>query len=481
MSSVIDDSEMSVWDDHERAAEAMIPLIGELYRERDVEISVFGQLMVKRTVSDILKAHELARQIERVELSPRATLAVVRALSTMPLRHAHIDIGKLAVKFTSLPERPDNQAFLDAELRDAMDDGRELPEPKDVVLYGFGRVGRLLARLLCDRTGGGRGMRLRAIVTRKGKGNDLEKRTGLLRFDSVHGPFKGVVKADPENEAMIINGQRVSLIYADAPETVDYAAYGIEDAVLVDNTGAWRDEEGLGRHLQAGGIAHVLLTAPGKGEIKNIVHGLNQSDIEESDRILSAASCTTNAIAPVLKCVHEKYGIRSGHMETVHAYTNDQNLIDNYHKADRRGRSAPLNMVLTSTGATNAVGKALPELAGKLSGSSVRVPTANVSLAILALNLERSATKEEMNDFLAYIAMHSDYQKQVGYSNSPDAVSTDFVGMRSTGVVDGPATFAEDGRCTLYVWYDNEFGYACQVVRILRQLAHATLPVFPKE
>jgi len=481
MSNAIDDATMSDWDDDERAAEAMIPVIGELYRERDVEISVFGQLMVKRTVADILKAHELARQVEHVELSPRDTLAVVGTLSNMQLRHAHIDIGKLAVKYANLADRPDHQAFLDAELSDAADDGRERPQPKDVVLYGFGRIGRLLARLLCDRTGGGRGMRLRAVVVRRGKGNDLEKRAALLRFDSVHGPFKGVVRTDPENDVMIINGQRVALIYAEAPEAVDYAAYGINDAVLIDNTGAWRDEEGLSRHLKAGGIAHVLLTAPGKGAIKNVVHGLNHASIEEGDRILSAASCTTNAIAPVLKCVHEKFGIRSGHMETVHAYTNDQNLIDNYHKADRRGRSAPLNMVLTETGATSAVGKALPELAGKLSGSSVRVPTANVSLAILALNLERGATREEMNDFLAYVAMHSDLQKQVGFSNSPDAVSTDFVGMRSTGVVDGPATFATDGRCVLYVWYDNEYGYSCQVVRILRQLAQATLPVFPKE
>ena len=480
MASALDDAQMSIWDDQERAAEAMIPLIGELYRERDVEISVFGQLMVKRAVADILKAHEFAQQLEHVELSPRDTLAVVTALSTMPLRHAHIDIGKLAVKFAGLADRTDHQAFLNTELEDAMDGVERLP-PRDVVLYGFGRIGRLLARLLCDRTGGGRGMRLRAVVVRKGKGNDLEKRAALLRFDSVHGPFKGVVKIDPETSTMTINGQRVALIYADAPESVDYAAHGIDDAVLVDSTGAWRDEEGLGRHLEAGGIAHVLLTAPGKGEIKNIVHGLNHPDIDDDDRVLSAASCTTNAIAPVLKCVHEKFGIESGHMETVHAYTNDQNLIDNYHKADRRGRSAPLNMVLTETGATSAVGKALPELAGKLSGSSVRVPTANVSLAILALNLTHGASREEMNDYLAYIAMHSDLQKQVGYSNSPDAVSTDFVGMRSTGVVDGPATFAADGRCVLYIWYDNEFGYACQVVRILRQLTHATLPVFPKE
>ncbi len=471
----------SKWDDYERAAEAMIPLIGELYRDRDVEISVYGQLMVKRTVADILKAHDFAQHLERVEITPRDTLSVVKMLSNMRLRHAHIDIGKLASKYVGLDPRPDRQAFLDAELADARDDGTELPAPRDIVLYGFGRIGRLMARQLCDRTGGGRGMKLRAIVVRKGKGNDLEKRAALLRFDSVHGPFKGVVKTDPDSQAMIINGQRVAMVYADAPEDVDYPALGIDDAVLVDNTGAWRDEAGLARHLTRGGISQVLLTAPGKGDIKNIVHGLNQHTIEPGDRILSAASCTTNAIAPVLKAVHDKWGIASGHMETVHAYTNDQNLIDNYHESDRRGRSAPLNMVLTETGATKAVGKALPELEGRLSGSSVRIPTANVSLAILALNLERPATREEVNDYLAYVAMHSNLQKQVGFSHSPDAVSTDFVGTRSTGVVDGPATFAGDGRCVIYVWYDNEYGYTCQVVRICRQLVNATLPVFPRE
>src|SRR5699024_7628218 len=265
-----------------------------------------------------------------------------------------------------------------------------------------------------------------------------------------------------------------------SPATVDYGAYGIRNAVLVDNTGAWSDEEGLGQHLESGAIDRVLLTAPGKGEIKNIVHGINENMIEDGDRILSAASCTTNAIAPVLKTLNEKFGILHGHMETIHSYTNDQNLIDNYHKADRRGRSAPLNMVLTGTGATNAVGKALPELAGKLSGSSVRVPTPNVSLAILALNLESSPGTDEINGHLRFMAMYSDLQKQIGYTNSPDAVSSDFVGMRNAGVVDARATQASDGRCVVYVWYDNEFGYTCQVVRILRQITNSTLPVFPR-
>jgi len=469
------------WDKNERAAEAMIPVIGNLYRDRSVEISVFGQLMVKRTVNDILKAHEMVHQVEDIELAPSDTLSIVELLSEMPLSRAHIDIGKLVVKYRRLGS-PEPKAFLLDELASACTDDEEgfvAPHEKDVVLYGFGRIGRLLARLLCDRTGGGRGMRLRAIVVRRGKGNDLQKRASLLRQDSVHGAFDGVVNADEEASELIINGQHVKIIYANSPETVDYAGHGINNAVVVDNTGVWRDEEGLSLHLQAGGISQVLLTAPGKGEIKNIVHGLNNDSIDESDQLLSAASCTTNAIAPVLKAMNDEFGIVNGHMETVHAYTNDQNLIDNYHKGDRRGRSAVLNMVLTETGAAKAVAKALPELAGKLSGNSVRVPTPNVSMAILNLNLEREVTVEDINNHMRFTALHSDLQKQVGYSNSPDAVSTDFVGSRAAGVFDALATIANDNRCVLYVWYDNEFGYACQVVRILRQITHSTLPVYP--
>jgi glyceraldehyde 3-phosphate dehydrogenase len=472
------------WDAQETAAEAMIPLIGDLYRDKSVETSLFGQLMVKRTVSDIMVAHELVREVQDNALSPVDSLSFVKLLHTLPIRSAHIDVGKLLVKYRDQNETAVPEDFLQRELAPVwLSEGEESKfarQKKDVVLYGFGRIGRLLARLLCDRTGGGRGTRLRAIVVRRGGDDDLQKRASLLRQDSVHGPFNGVVRVDEINSALIINNQVVQMIYSDSPESVDYESYGINNAVLVDNTGKWRDEQGLGLHLKAGGISQVLLTAPGKGDVKNIVHGINHGSIDEHDTILSAASCTTNAIAPVIKAVNDKFGIVNGHMETIHSYTNDQNLIDNYHKGDRRGRSAVLNMVLTETGAAKAVAKALPEMAGKLTGSSVRVPTPNVSLAVLNLNLERSVHKEELNELLRYTAFHSDLQKQVGYTNSRDAVSTDFVGARSPGVVDAQATIAEDNRCVLYIWYDNEFGYTVQVVRILRELTHSTLPAYPR-
>jgi glyceraldehyde 3-phosphate dehydrogenase len=350
----------------------------------------------------------------------------------------------------------------------------------DVVLYGFGRIGRLLARILIEKTGGGDGLRLRAIVVRKGAENDLDKRASLLRRDSVHGPFDGTIVVDEENNTITANGNLIQVIYAKSPSEVDYTQYGIDNALLVDNTGVWRDAEGLSQHLACPGIARVVLTAPGKGELKNIVHGINHGDISADDKIVSAASCTTNAIVPVLKAVNDKYGIINGHVETVHSYTNDQNLIDNFHKGSRRGRSAALNMVITETGAATAAAKALPVLKGKLTGNAIRVPTPNVSMAILNLNLEKAATREEMNEYLRYMALHSDLHKQIDFVNSQEVVSTDFVGSRHAGVVDAEATICNDNRVVLYVWYDNEFGYSCQVVRVMEDMVGVNPPAFPR-
>jgi glyceraldehyde 3-phosphate dehydrogenase len=182
---------------------------------------------------------------------------------------------------------------------------------------------------------------------------------------------------------------------------------------------------------------------------------------------------------PVLKAVNDQFGIVNGHVETVHSYTNDQNLIDNFHKGSRRGRSAALNMVITETGAATAAAKALPELAGKLTGNAIRVPTPNVSMAILNLNLEKATTRDEINEYLRQMAMHSDLHKQIDFVNSQEVVSTDFVGSRHAGVVDAEATIATTTAlcCT---WYDNEFGYSCQVVRVMEDMAGVNPPAFPR-
>ncbi len=475
------DSYFQEWQDNEALAEEMIPLLGTLYRKYNVVPSLYGRSLIIRSVIRILKNHRYVKKVEGIELSVRDTLPMVRAMVELDLGPAHIDLGKLAVAFKR-SGRDDVVAYLREELAEIVGKHGENGmggEPKDVVLYGFGRIGRILARILVEKAGGGNLLRLRAIVVRGG-GDDLEKRASLLRRDSVHGPFAGSISVDHANSALIANGNYIKVIHADSPSEIDYTDYGIDNAIVVDNTGKWRDEEGLSQHLACKGVSKALLTAPGKGNVKNIVYAINHADIGDDDRIVSAASCTTNAIVPVLKAMNDEYGIRNGHVETVHAYTNDQNLIDNYHKGDRRGRSAPLNMVLTETGAAKAVAKALPELSGKLTGNAIRVPTPNVSMAILNLNLEKDADAHSVNEYLRNVALNSPMQKQIDYVDSPEVVSSDFVGNRHAGIVDAKATIVEGSNAVLYVWYDNEFGYSCQVVRILQHMSNVNFLYLPK-
>ncbi|MFT5307415.1 MULTISPECIES: glyceraldehyde-3-phosphate dehydrogenase [Thalassolituus] len=465
--------------DREAIAESMIPLIGTLYRKKNIVTSIYGRPVVNRSVIDLLKAHRFVRHMEKQALSVHDTFPVVKALLELDVAQAHIDIGKLAVKFAAEANGRDVAAFVADELKDVIGHAAPISEDRDVVLYGFGRIGRLLARIMIEKAGAGNSLRLRAIVVRRGKGDDLVKRASLLRRDSVHGTFRGTLSIDHENEAIIANGNYIKIIYANNPAEIDYTQYGIKNALVIDNTGVWRDQAGLSQHLEAKGTARVLLTAPGKGELKNIVYGINNGDIEASDKILSAASCTTNAITPVLKVMNDAYGIVNGHVETVHSYTNDQNLIDNYHSGDRRGRSAPLNMVITETGAASAVAKALPELKGLLTGNAIRVPTPNVSMAILSLNLKKDVTVEEVNNYLREQSLHSAVQKQIDWVNSPEVVSTDFVGNSHAGIVDAKATIVNGNRVNLYVWYDNEYGYSRQVVRIAQQVCGVEYPTYP--
>lgn len=383
------------------------------------------------------------------------TLAFAKALVDCGLENTSLDIV---------------QAIKAQKSANEFDSGSQI-KATDVVLYGFGRIGRILARLLMSRPASESGLQLKAIVVRPAGEGDLAKRASLLERDSVHGWFNGSVQVDTTNNGIIVNGRFIKVIYASDPSEVDYTAHDINDAIVIDNTGKWKDEAGLGKHLTSKGVKKVLLTAPAKGEIKNIVYGVNHDTIG-SDTIVSAASCTTNAITPTLKVLHDEYGIVHGHMETIHAFTNDQNLVDNHHKADRRGRAAPLNMVMTSTGAASAVSKAIPELKGKLSGNAIRVPTPNVSLAILNLNFEKSVgDAKAINAFIQSKAQSEQWQAQIDYSDSPEAVSTDFVGSEKVAIFDAKATIATDNRATLYVWYDNEMGYSTQVIRVAEEMA----------
>jgi glyceraldehyde 3-phosphate dehydrogenase len=469
------------WQGQEEYAERMLPIIGHLYRDHNIVTTVYGRPITNSPTIEILKAHRFARLILDSELTVVETFPILEAIAKLDLAPARIDLGRMAVRYQQQGSQSVDE-FVSRELA-SVNTGRTplLEEPQDIVLYGFGRIGRLLARILIEKAGSGEKLRLRAAVVRKGSEDDLVKRASLLRRDSVHGPFNGIITIDEAENAIIANGNMIRIIYADAPENVDYTQYGIHNAILIDNTGKWRDRAGLERHLNAAGISQVLLTAPGKGDIPNVVAGINNELIVAEEKIFSAASCTTNAIVPVLKAIHDRFGVVSGHVETCHSYTNDQNLIDNYHKADRRGRSGPLNMVITETGAAKAVAKVLPELAGKLTGNAIRVPTPNVSLAIMNLQLNQGTDVETLNSHLRAVSLDSPLQNQIDYTNSPDVVSSDFVGSRHAGVVDSLATIAQDNRCVVYVWYDNEFGYSCQVVRMVQQMAGLELPSLPVE
>eukprot|EP01089_Gocevia_fonbrunei_P018955 TRINITY_DN6543_c0_g2_i1.p1 TRINITY_DN6543_c0_g2~~TRINITY_DN6543_c0_g2_i1.p1 ORF type:complete len:301 (-),score=53.39 TRINITY_DN6543_c0_g2_i1:25-885(-) len=272
---------------------------------------------------------------------------------------------------------------------------------------------------------------------------------------------------------MYINGTTVHIIEADNPEDIDYTQFGIANALIIDNTGAFRDKEALSRHLKSKGSSQVLLTAPGK-EIPNIVHGVNHMEFDpDTIKIFSAASCTTNAITPILKVVDDSLGIKKGHIETIHAYTNDQNLVDNMHGKYRRGRAAALNMVITETGAGKAVAKALPQLIGKLTSNAIRVPVPNGSLAILNLEINNKTSKAALNTIIKKYALEGDLVEQIKYSLSNELVSTDIVGTSAPAIYDSTATIvSDDGKnLVLYIWYDNEFGYSHQVIRLAKYIA----------
>ena len=471
------------WKWREGLAELMVPIIGSLYRN-GTNILIYGKSLVNESPVAIMKAHRFARQSDNNELSELETYPILKYIETLDLADCEIDVGEIAVKCPFFGDIKNDDTkigeFIDAELESVINKQSNRPsEPANIVLYGFGRIGRLVARMMTQTTGPGNYFKLRAIVIRKATDDDIFKRASLLTKDSVHGPFDGTVRVDEENSSLVINGNPVKVIYASGPDKVKYSDYGINDPVVIDNTGIWRDEEALSVHIKSG-ASKVILTAPAKGDIKNIVYGINDSILEENDQLISAASCTTNAIVPVLKTINDKFKINGGHIETVHAYTNDQNLIDNFHKKDRRGRGAPLNMVITSTGAVNAVAKALPELKGKLTGNAIRVPTPNVSLAILSLELDKKVSVEIVNDYLRSMAFHSEYREIIGFVNSSEVVSTDFYSSPFATVIDSQATITNDKRVTLYCWYDNEYGYTKQVINLAKKVAKINLPRLPK-
>ncbi len=456
----------------EKAAVRLSSYVGNLLYDKGVELVLFRDHLTDRNTSSILNLHRYAREVVGQDIDVFTTCELALKLNELEnLSPSKIDIGKLASEWIRQKHEYENQdAFLKDKLDGFFNGADPGITPRDVVLFGFGRIGRLVARELIKAAGKGQQLRLRAIVTRSLTEDTLKKRAALLRMDSVHGPFAGTVIEDFKNSRLIINGQVVHMITSKEPSQIDYTSYGIENALVIDNTGVYRDEQGLGLHLKAKGVSKVLLTAPAKGDIPNVVYGVNQEIVTDNHSILSAASCTTNAITPILKVINDNLKIEKGHIETVHAYTNDQNLLDNMHKKHRRGRSAAINMVITETGAGKAVTKAIPELKDKLTANAVRVPTPNGSLAIMKLSVEQETSKEKLNALLKDAALNGKLVNQIKYSFEEELVSNDIIGNSCCAVFDAPATIVHPkGKdIVLYTWYDNEFGYTKQVIRLAK-------------
>ncbi|MFN6074087.1 MAG: glyceraldehyde-3-phosphate dehydrogenase [Fluviicola sp.] len=475
------EKELNLHVQRERAAVKLSAHVGELLYDKGIELVLFRNHLTDITISEILNLHEYAKNVVKKPIDIETSATLAEEILKMDLAPAKIDLGKLASEWIVEQSNFDSKAaFLSNKLVGFAKTNSNSVEPRDVGLFGFGRSGRLAARELIKQAGKGQQLRLRAIVTRGASDKDIIKRAALLRSDSVHGAFKGSVVEDLENKALIINGQIVKMIDASNPEDVDYTAYGISNALVVDNTGVFTNREALSRHMKAKGVSKVLLTAPGK-EIPNVVYGINQGELDvENETIFSAASCTTNAISPILKVINDAYGVVKGHIETVHAYTNDQNLLDNMHKSSRRGRSAAINMVITSTGAGAAVTKVIPDLKDKLTANAVRVPTPNGSLAIISLELKGTTTIEDVNNVVRAASLEGELVNQIFYSYDPELVSSDIIGNTCCSVYDSHATIVSaDGKnVVLYTWYDNEFGYTKQVIRLAKHITKVQRSIY---
>jgi len=464
------ENQLNNWVNKEKLGIDLLNSVGTLMYDKGIELVLFRNKLLEIGVSELLNYISYAKKVVGRENNVETATLLAKEMLNMNLAPSKIDIGILTAEYIESGST-DANTFLSEKLSHVIGADTSLKQAKDVILYGFGRIGRLAARELIKQAGKGQQLRLKAIVVRKLTDAQIIKRADLLRNDSVHGAFKGVVDIDLENQSIIVNGQVIKFIEGGNPEDTDYTIHGINNALLIDNTGAFTDKEALSRHLQAKGVNKVLLTAPGKG-IPNIVYGINSKDLDiDNIDIFSAASCTTNCIAPILHVVENKYGIEKGHLETVHSYTNDQNLLDNMHKKPRRGRSAAINMVITSTGAGKAVTKVIPSLEGKLSANAVRVPTPNVSLAILKLSLNSDTSVEDMNNVMRDAALKGNLINQINYQINPDLVSTDIIGNTCCSVYDSNATIASGKDVVLYTWYDNEFGYTKQVIRLAKLIA----------
>jgi len=321
-----------------------------------------------------------------------------------------------------------------------------------VAINGFGRIGRNVARAIIERPDCG--LELVSI-------NDLaDAKANALLFkrDSVHGMFQGSVETDGND--LIINGKRIHVTAERDPAKLPHAANGID--IALECTGFFTNRKGGQAHLDAG-AKRVLISAPGKEVDLTVVYGVNHDKLTAEHKIVSNASCTTNCLAPFAKVLHEAIGIERGLMTTIHAYTNDQKILDQIHEDPRRARAAAMSMIPTTTGAARAVGEVLPELKGKLDGSAIRVPTPNVSVVDLTFTPKRDTTKEEVNALLKAAAQGA-LKGVLGYSEEP-LVSIDYNHDSHSSTIDSLETAVIDGKLVRVLsWYDNEWGFSNRMV-----------------
>lgn len=327
-----------------------------------------------------------------------------------------------------------------------------------VAINGFGRIGRTVLRSAVDDQA--------FDVVAINDITDAHTLAHLLKYDSVHGKFKGDVKS--EDGFIIVNGKRIKITAEKDPANLPWKELQVE--IVLESTGLFRDREKAGKHIAAG-AKRVIISAPGKDPDLTIVLGVNDKDYDPSKHfIISNASCTTNCLAPVAKVLHDNYKIKHGWMTTIHAYTNDQKILDLPHKDLRRARAAAMSMIPTTTGAAKAVGLVLPDLKGKLDGISIRVPTADVSVVDLVADVEKPTTPE---DILAKMkAAASGPMKGYLEVCEEELVSIDFTGNSASSILDAPSVKVIDGTMVKVLsWYDNEWGYACRCRDLIKYIA----------
>lgn len=327
-----------------------------------------------------------------------------------------------------------------------------------VAINGFGRIGRMVFR---------KAMRDQDVeVVAINASYPAETLAHLIKYDSIHGTYDLEVEAS--GSSLIVNGREVILLQSRDPRELPWAELGID--IVIEATGKFKTQETAHYHIEAG-AKKVLITAPAKDEDITIVMGVNDGDyIHDRHHIISNASCTTNCLAPVAKVLDEAFGIESGLMTTIHSYTNDQKNIDNPHKDLRRARACGQSIIPTSTGAAKAIAKVLPQLEGKLNGMALRVPTPNVSLVDLVVNVEKNVTIDEVNNVLKR-ATNGALQGILGFTNEP-LVSIDFNGEERSSVIDGLSTMViNNNQIKVLAWYDNEWGYSCRVVDLMNLIA----------